>query len=168
LRENHDKNGSISNTISFIKELYDNYLTILMALDYFFSWNSEMTVFCALNLNYKSFVHEVFEDSRNFVNEIGENLNKLFAVDLGILEFHLFQLVQLSARLTLQKSEVDTIRSLGGLYNRLLSKLIVSNDSFHHSGCLNLIENTFSRGQVKSCSEKAFCCRNSPLIILAI
>lgn len=127
-----------------------------------------MTVFCALNLNYISFVHEVFEDGCDFVDEIGENLNKLFAVDLGILEFHLFQLVQLSARLTLQEGEVDAVWSLGRLDNRLLGQFVVSDNGLHHSGRLNLMRITFSRGQVKSCSEKAFCCRNSPLMMLAI
>lgn len=43
------------------------------------------------------------------------------------------------------------------------------NNTSHHTNSLKLLKNiTFSNGQVKSYLEKAFCCKNSSLITLAI
>lgn len=115
----------------------------------------------------KSLVHEVLEDSGDFVYQVVEDLGELLAIDLGVLELHLLQLVQLHTSLALQEGEVDPVGTLGSLHNGALGQFVVTHDSLHHAGGLNGKGGTFSRGQVKSCSEKAFCWRNSFLMIPA-
>jgi len=51
----------------------------------------------------------------------------------------------------------DSICSLGCFLDSLLGEFVVPHDGLHHAGGLNIEMSTFSRGQVKSCSEKAFC-----------
>lgn len=115
----------------------------------------------------KSLVHEVLEDSGDFVYQVVEDLGELLAIDLGVLELHLLQFVQLDSSLALQEGEVYPVGTLGSLHNGALGQLVVTHDCLHHAGGLNGRGGTFSRGQVKSCSEKAFCWRNSFLMIPA-
>jgi len=89
-----------------------------------------------------SFIHQVFEDCGDLINQVGEFLNDHLFVQFWVHEFHIFQSLELRGSLGLEEGEVYFVCARG-FSDSSVGILVIPDNSLHHACSLDREIGTF-------------------------